>query len=81
MQRGLAPVFVNYTKGWTQVTSDQVYQVRALVRWFSLGTPVSFTAKTGGHDIAEKLLKVSLNITKQSINLLTRILYIAKHCI
>jgi hypothetical protein len=31
-------------------------------RWFSLGTPVSFTTETGRHDIAEILLKVALNI-------------------
>jgi hypothetical protein len=29
-------------------------------RWFSLGTPASFTTKTGRHDIAEILLKVAL---------------------
>jgi hypothetical protein len=29
--------------------------------WFSLGTPASSTTKTGGHDIAEILLKVALN--------------------
>jgi hypothetical protein len=28
--------------------------------WFSPGTPASSTTKTGGHDIAEKLLKVAL---------------------
>jgi hypothetical protein len=30
-------------------------------RWFSPGTPASFTTKTGCHDIAEILLKVALN--------------------
>jgi hypothetical protein len=30
-------------------------------RWFSPGTPASFTTKTGRHDIAEILLKVALN--------------------
>ena len=30
-------------------------------RWFSPGTPVSSTNKTGHHDIAEILLKVALN--------------------
>jgi len=29
--------------------------------WFSPGTPVSSTTKTGRHDIAEILLKVALN--------------------
>jgi hypothetical protein len=36
-------------------------------RWFSPGTPASSTTKTGGHDIAEILLKVALN-TKNQIN-------------
>ena len=31
-------------------------------RWFSPGTQVSSTNKTDRHDIAEKLLKVVLNI-------------------
>jgi hypothetical protein len=35
--------------------------------WFSTGTPASSTNKTGGHDIAEILLKVTLS-TKKSIN-------------
>jgi hypothetical protein len=30
-------------------------------RWFSPGTPVSSTNKTGRHDITEILLKVALN--------------------
>jgi hypothetical protein len=37
--------------------------------WFSPGTPVSPTTKTGRHDIAEILLKVALNTKlNQSIN-------------
>jgi hypothetical protein len=36
--------------------------------WFSLGTLVSSTTKTGRHDIAEILLKVALNTKNQSIN-------------
>jgi hypothetical protein len=36
--------------------SDKVYQLLAHGRWFSPGTPVSVTTKTGRHDIAEKLL-------------------------
>jgi len=35
-------------------------------QWFSLGTPVSSTNKTDGHDIAEILLKVALNAIKQT---------------
>jgi hypothetical protein len=42
-------------------TSDKDYQLLAHGRWFSPGTPVSSTAKTGRHDIAEMLLKVALN--------------------
>jgi hypothetical protein len=50
------------------VASDKVYQLLAHGRWFSSGTPVSSTTKTGGHDIAEILLKVALN-TKIKSNL------------
>jgi hypothetical protein len=35
-------------------------------RWFSPGTPVSFTNKTNRHDIAEILLKVALSTIKQT---------------
>jgi hypothetical protein len=34
-------------------------------RWLSQGTPASSTTKTGRHDIAEILLKVSLNTKNQ----------------
>jgi hypothetical protein len=34
-------------------------------RWFSPGIPASSTTKTGCHDIAEILLKVTLNIINQ----------------
>jgi hypothetical protein len=34
-------------------------------RWFSPGTSVSSTTKTGRHDIAEILLKVALNTNNQ----------------
>jgi hypothetical protein len=65
-----APGFVNYIKGCTRLTaaSDKVYLLIAHGRWFSPGTPVSFTTKTGRHDIAEILLKVALNTNNQSIN-------------
>ena len=43
----------------------QVYQLLAHGRWFSPGTPVSSTTKTGRHDIAEILLKVVLNTINQ----------------
>jgi hypothetical protein len=65
--RGFAPGFVNYKKGCTRLAaaSDKVYQLLAQCRWFSPGTPVSSTAKTGRHDIAEILLKVALSIKFQ----------------
>jgi hypothetical protein len=46
--------------------SDKVYQLLAQGRWFSPGTPVSSTTKTGRHDIAEILLKVVLNTINQT---------------
>jgi hypothetical protein len=41
-------------------TSDEVFQLLAYGRRFSLGTPASSTTKTGRHDIAAMLLKVAL---------------------
>jgi antitoxin component of RelBE/YafQ-DinJ toxin-antitoxin module len=38
-------------------------------QWFSLGTPVSSTIKTGRQDITEIGLKVVLNTINQTINL------------
>jgi len=43
-------------------------QLLAHGRWFSQGTPVSFTTKTGRHDIAEILLKVALHTKNKKIN-------------
>ena len=40
---------------------DEVCKLLAAGRWFSLGTPVSFSNNTDYHDIAEILLKVTLN--------------------
>jgi hypothetical protein len=37
-------------------------------QWFSPGTPVSSTTKTGRHDIAEILLKVALKHQKSKSN-------------
>ena len=56
-------------KGCTRLAtaSDEVYQLLAHGRWFSLSTPASPTTKTGRHDIAEILLKVALKHQK-SIN-------------
>jgi len=41
---------------------DKVYQLLAQGRWLSPGTPASSTTKTGCHDIAEKLLKIQIQI-------------------
>ena len=79
IRRGFAPGFINYKKGYTRIAtaSDQVYQLHAHGRWFSPGTPVSSTTKTGRHDIAEILLKVALNtIINKSINQLFLLWYI-----
>ena len=56
-------------KGYTPLAtvSNKAYQLLAHGRWFSSGTPVSSTNKTGCHDIAEILLRVPLN-TKNQIN-------------
>ena len=40
---------------------DKVCQRDAAGRWFSPGTPVTFTNKTDHHNITEILLKVELN--------------------
>jgi hypothetical protein len=73
-----APGFVNYKKGCTQLaaTSDKVYQLLTHGRWFSPGNLASSTTKTGRHDIAEILLKVTLNTKNQSINLYRKIMII-----
>ena len=47
--------------------SDKVYQLLAHGRWFSPGTPASFTTEIGRHDLAEILLKVALNTKNQII--------------
>ena len=67
MRCGLVPGFVNYTNWCTRLAaaSDKVYQLLAHGRWFSPGTLASSTTKTGRHDIAEILLKVTLNTINQ----------------
>jgi hypothetical protein len=50
------------------VNSKLVYQLLAHGRWFSPGSPASFTTKTGRHDIAEILLKVALKHQKLNQN-------------
>ena len=68
IRRGFQPSFVNYKKWCTRLTaaSDKVYQLLAQGRWFSPGTPASSTTKTGHHEMAEILLKVTLNTKNQS---------------
>jgi hypothetical protein len=60
--------FVIYKKGCTRraAASDKVYQLLAHGRWFSTGSLVSSTIKTGRHDIAEILLKVALKHQKSN---------------
>ena len=45
---------------------DKICQYLATGQWFSPGPPVSSTNKTDHHDITEILLKVALNIMKQT---------------
>ena len=47
----------------TRSASNKVYQLLARGQWFS---PVSFTTKTGRHDIADILLKVELKHQKSN---------------
>jgi hypothetical protein len=62
--------------------SDKIYQLLAHGRWFSPGTSVSSTTKSGRHDIAEILLKVALStiylsiIINLQLKLCTRYVYI-----
>jgi hypothetical protein len=51
---------------WKPLTCRNVCQWLATGRWFSPGFPVSSTNKTDRHDITEILLKVALNIIKQT---------------
>ena len=67
IRRGFAPGFVNYEKGCTRLAaaSDKVYQLLAHGRWFSPGTPASYTTKARRYDIVDILLKVALNTKNQ----------------
>jgi hypothetical protein len=47
---------------------DEVCQWLAAGRWFSPGPPVSSINKSARHDIAEILLKVTLNIITVTLN-------------
>jgi hypothetical protein len=63
---------MNQVKFQQNAASDKVYQLLAHGRWFPPGTSASSTTKTGRHDIAEILLKVTLStinqITLYSVN-------------
>jgi hypothetical protein len=48
--QSFAPGFVNYKKTRLPAASDKVYQLLAHGRWFSPGTPVFSTIKTGRHN-------------------------------
>jgi hypothetical protein len=55
---------------------EKVCQWDTVDRWFSIGTPVSFTNKTDRHDITEILLKVVLN----TINLIPNLFCLFQLC-
>ena len=68
IRRGFTSVFVHYKKKCTRLAaaSDKVYQLLAHGWWVSPGTLASSTTKTGRHDIAKILLKVSLKHKKSN---------------
>jgi hypothetical protein len=49
-----------------KIPNIQVVRLLAHGRWFSPGNPASSTTKTGRHDIAEILLKVTLRHQKSN---------------
>ena len=53
---------VGCTTTCVATASDKLYQLLAHDRWFSPGTPTSSTTKTGGRDISEIFLKVSIEL-------------------
>ena len=57
IQRGFAPGFVKGALDLQPAASDKVYQLLVHGRWFSLGTVVSSTTKTGRQDITESGIK------------------------
>ena len=63
----------------TRSASDKDYQLLVHGRWFSPGTPASSNTKTGHHDIAEILLKVTLN-TKNNQSILIVSFITLLHC-
>jgi hypothetical protein len=77
IRRGFGPGFVNYKKGCTRLAaaSDKAYQLLVHGQWFSPGTPASSTTKTGRRDIAEILLKVTLNTKKSTKNQINNVFH------
>jgi hypothetical protein len=65
---GFAPGLCKLQKGYTRLAAAnaKAYQLLANGRWFSQGTPASYTSKTGCHDLAEILLKMALNTNNHS---------------
>jgi hypothetical protein len=57
-----------FKKGCTRLVIKFTNCLLVHGRWFSPGTPASSTTKSGRHDIAETLLKVTLSTINQSIN-------------
>jgi hypothetical protein len=82
-----APGFVSYNKGCTRLAAacDKVYQLLAHAhgQWFSPGTLASSTTKTGRHDIAEILMKVTLSTINQIKSHQSNVLWLLRkrtHC-
>ena len=64
---------------WLAVASDKVYQLLAHGRWFPPGTPAASTTNTGGHDIAEILLKVALSTINQISQIKYKLYWCRRH--
>jgi hypothetical protein len=64
----LAPDLCKLQKGCTRLAAAnaKAYQFLAHGRWFSQGTPASYTSKNGCHNLAEILLKMALNTKNHS---------------
>jgi len=56
---GFTPGLCQLQKGCTRLAAAnaKAYQFLANDRWFSQGTPASYTSKKGCHDLAEIFLK------------------------
>jgi hypothetical protein len=65
---GSRPGLCKLENGCTRLAAAnaKAYQFLAHGRWFSQGTPASYTSKNGCHDLAEILLKMALNTNNHS---------------